>query len=186
MTIATRILMLFSSSEVRSSVSYLASLVSFLGLSFDSVYCRRYPRWMKISMLRQSKGKNDNPRIETKEAKKVIEDLTSEEENNVSTPVVRVISLLEGFLSTPVEDEDGSMKHFTMHMGTWEDFPKHILFSKEKKGYLPLSFYKEEVPRGSPNYKIPLLVRDFTANFDVHKILVNQGSSCDVMCTELF
>ncbi|CAJ2671631.1 unnamed protein product [Trifolium pratense] len=90
------------------------------------------------------------------EAKKVIEDLTSEEENNVSTPVVRVISLLEGFLSTPVEDED------------------------EKKGYLPLSFYKEEVPRGSPNYKISLLVRDFTANFVVHKILVNQGSSCDI------
>ncbi|CAJ2676632.1 unnamed protein product [Trifolium pratense] len=50
----------------------------------------------------------------------------------------------------------------------------------------PLAFYKSEVPGGSPNYQIPLLVRARMANFDVHRILVDQGSSCDVMYSGLF
>ncbi|MCI30276.1 hypothetical protein A2U01_0051485, partial [Trifolium medium] len=56
-----------------------------------------------------------------------------------------------------------------------------ISVEKPKEGSIPLAFYKEEVPGGSPNYQIPLLVRARMANFDVHRILVDQGSSCDVM-----
>ncbi|MCI26884.1 hypothetical protein A2U01_0048082, partial [Trifolium medium] len=61
-----------------------------------------------------------------------------------------------------------------------------VTVSSVKQGSIPLAFYKEEVPGGSPNYHIPLLARARMANFDVHKILVNQGSSCDVMYSGLF
>ncbi|GAU10317.1 hypothetical protein TSUD_422660, partial [Trifolium subterraneum] len=44
----------------------------------------------------------------------------------------------------------------------------------------------EEVPGGSPNFQIPLLVRAKMANFDVRRILVDQGSSCDIMYSGLF
>jgi hypothetical protein len=55
-----------------------------------------------------------------------------------------------------------------------------------KEGSIPLAFYKEEVPEGSPNFQIPLLVRARMANFDVRRILVDQGSSCDIMYSGLF
>ncbi|PNX62802.1 hypothetical protein L195_g061320, partial [Trifolium pratense] len=61
-----------------------------------------------------------------------------------------------------------------------------ITVAPPKEGSIPLAFYKEEVPGGSPNYQIPLLVRARMANFDVHRILVDQGSSCDVMYSSLF
>ncbi|PNX90373.1 hypothetical protein L195_g046497, partial [Trifolium pratense] len=61
-----------------------------------------------------------------------------------------------------------------------------VTVSKPEEGSNPLAFYKEEVPGGSPNYQIPLLVRARMANFDVHRILVDQGSSCDVMYSGLF
>jgi hypothetical protein len=51
---------------------------------------------------------------------------------------------------------------------------------------LPLAFYPEELPGGSPNSSIPLLIRASMANFDVHRILVDEGSSCDIMYTSLF
>ncbi|MCI09581.1 hypothetical protein A2U01_0030668, partial [Trifolium medium] len=56
-----------------------------------------------------------------------------------------------------------------------------------KKGpSIPLAFYPEELLGGSPNSQIPLLVRASMANFDVHRILVDEGSSCDIMYTSLF
>ncbi|CAJ2668233.1 unnamed protein product [Trifolium pratense] len=61
-----------------------------------------------------------------------------------------------------------------------------VTVSKPEGGSDPLAFYKSEVPGGSPNYQIPLLVRARMANFDVHRILVDQGSSCDVMYSGLF
>ncbi|MCI77869.1 hypothetical protein A2U01_0099139, partial [Trifolium medium] len=33
-----------------------------------------------------------------------------------------------------------------------------IVISAVKEGSIPLAFYREEVPGGSPNYQIPLLV----------------------------
>ncbi|MCH90334.1 hypothetical protein A2U01_0011248, partial [Trifolium medium] len=51
---------------------------------------------------------------------------------------------------------------------------------------VPLTFYPEELPGGSPNSQIPLLVRASMANFDVHRILVDEGSSYDIMYTSLF
>ncbi|CAJ2662096.1 unnamed protein product [Trifolium pratense] len=61
-----------------------------------------------------------------------------------------------------------------------------IAVSRPEEGSDPLAFYKSEVPGGSPNYQIPLLVIARMANFDVHRILVDQGSSCDVMYSGLF
>ncbi|MCI12146.1 hypothetical protein A2U01_0033249, partial [Trifolium medium] len=61
-----------------------------------------------------------------------------------------------------------------------------VTISSVKKGSIPLAFYMEEVLDGSSNYQIPLLVRARMANFDVHRILVDQGSSCDVMYSGLF
>ncbi|GAU47343.1 hypothetical protein TSUD_302120 [Trifolium subterraneum] len=45
---------------------------------------------------------------------------------------------------------------------------------------------REEVPGGSPNFQIPLLVRAKMTNFDIRRILVDQGSSCDIMYSGLF
>ncbi|KAK2402269.1 hypothetical protein QL285_051805 [Trifolium repens] len=61
-----------------------------------------------------------------------------------------------------------------------------ISVAEIKEGSIPLAFYKEEVPGGSPNYQIPLLVKARMANFDVRRILVDQGSSCDIMYSGLF
>ncbi|XP_058780878.1 uncharacterized protein LOC131654974 [Vicia villosa] len=49
-----------------------------------------------------------------------------------------------------------------------------------------ISFYKEELPDGVPNATIPLLIRARMANFDVRCILVDQGSSVDIMYSQLF
>ncbi|GAU51417.1 hypothetical protein TSUD_88720 [Trifolium subterraneum] len=63
---------------------------------------------------------------------------------------------------------------------------EEIKITEVKESSVPLAFYKEEVPGGSPNYQIPLLVRAKMANFDVRRILVDQGSSCDIMYSGLF
>ncbi|GAU47137.1 hypothetical protein TSUD_379150, partial [Trifolium subterraneum] len=57
---------------------------------------------------------------------------------------------------------------------------------KPKTSSQPLSFYLEELPGGSTNSQIPLLVRADMANFDVQRILVDSGSSCDIMYAHLF
>ncbi|XP_058741380.1 uncharacterized protein LOC131613752 [Vicia villosa] len=49
-----------------------------------------------------------------------------------------------------------------------------------------ISFYKEELPGGAPNATVPLLIRAQMANFDVRRILVDQGSSVDIMYSQLF
>ncbi|MCI64923.1 hypothetical protein A2U01_0086181, partial [Trifolium medium] len=50
----------------------------------------------------------------------------------------------------------------------------------------PLSFYLEELPGGSANAQIPLLVRADVANFDVRRVLVDTGSSVDIMFAHCF
>ncbi|MCI38843.1 hypothetical protein A2U01_0060072, partial [Trifolium medium] len=44
---------------------------------------------------------------------------------------------------------------------------------KPKKGYVPLSFYIEEIPGGSANAQIPLLIRTHMVNFDIRRVLVD-------------
>ncbi|GAU41925.1 hypothetical protein TSUD_25660 [Trifolium subterraneum] len=61
-----------------------------------------------------------------------------------------------------------------------------VTLDKPKTSSQPLSFYLEELPGGSANSQIPLLVRDDMANFDVRRILVDSGSSCDIMYAHLF
>ncbi|MCI40048.1 hypothetical protein A2U01_0061280, partial [Trifolium medium] len=57
---------------------------------------------------------------------------------------------------------------------------------KTKSGSLPLAFYREELPGGSANAQIPLLVRADMANFEVRRILMDPGSSVDIMYAHLF
>ncbi|GAU47643.1 hypothetical protein TSUD_238620 [Trifolium subterraneum] len=61
-----------------------------------------------------------------------------------------------------------------------------IKITEVKESSVPLAFYREEVPGGSPNFQIPLLFREKMANFDVRRILIDQGSSCDIMYSGLF
>ncbi|GAU50049.1 hypothetical protein TSUD_408450 [Trifolium subterraneum] len=61
-----------------------------------------------------------------------------------------------------------------------------VTLGKPKTSSQPLSFYLEELPGGSANSQIPLLVRADMANFDVRRILVDSGSSCNIMYAHLF
>ncbi|GAU12961.1 hypothetical protein TSUD_191520 [Trifolium subterraneum] len=63
---------------------------------------------------------------------------------------------------------------------------EEIKITEVKESSVPLAFYREEVPGGSPNFQIPLLVRAKMTNFDVRRILVDQGSSFDIMYSGLF
>ncbi|MCI97071.1 hypothetical protein A2U01_0118371, partial [Trifolium medium] len=51
---------------------------------------------------------------------------------------------------------------------------------KAKGRSVPLAFYLEELPGRSANSQIPLLVRDDMANYDVRRVLIDPGSSCDI------
>ncbi|MCI53882.1 hypothetical protein A2U01_0075129, partial [Trifolium medium] len=44
----------------------------------------------------------------------------------------------------------------------------------------------EELPGGSANAQIPLLVRADMANFDVHRVLVDPSNSIDIMYAHLY
>ncbi|GAU50103.1 hypothetical protein TSUD_374520 [Trifolium subterraneum] len=61
-----------------------------------------------------------------------------------------------------------------------------VTLGKPKTSSQPLSFYLEDLPEGSANSQIPLLVRAEMTNFDVQRILVDSGSSCDIMYAHLF
>ncbi|GAU47395.1 hypothetical protein TSUD_372840 [Trifolium subterraneum] len=61
-----------------------------------------------------------------------------------------------------------------------------VKITEVKESSVPLAFYREEVPGGSPNFQIPLLIKEKMVNFDVRRILVDQGSSCDIMYSGLF
>lgn len=50
----------------------------------------------------------------------------------------------------------------------------------------PLAFYDDELPGGAPNLALPLLVQAYTGNFDVLRILIDIGASCNIMYTILF
>ncbi|MCI76480.1 hypothetical protein A2U01_0097750, partial [Trifolium medium] len=51
---------------------------------------------------------------------------------------------------------------------------------------LPLAFYLEELPGGSANANIPLLIRADMANFEVRRVLIVPGSSVDIMYARTF
>ncbi|XP_058765791.1 uncharacterized protein LOC131639306 [Vicia villosa] len=67
-----------------------------------------------------------------------------------------------------------------------ENSSKVATLDLAKGGSSPISFYREELPSGAPNATIPLLIRARMANFDVRRILVDQGSSVDIMYSQLF
>ncbi|XP_058786680.1 uncharacterized protein LOC131661234 [Vicia villosa] len=75
-----------------------------------------------------------------------------------------------------------------------QKFEELISASSSKTATLDLSrrssaliaFYKEELPYGTPTATIPLLIRARMANFDVRRILVDQGSFVDIMYSQLF
>ena len=64
--------------------------------------------------------------------------------------------------------------------------PQTVTFERVKDRSEPIPFYLEELPKRALNSAIPLLIRARMANFDVHRILINEGSSIDVMYNQLF
>ncbi|MCI46110.1 hypothetical protein A2U01_0067350, partial [Trifolium medium] len=50
---------------------------------------------------------------------------------------------------------------------------------------LPLAFYLEELSGGSANANILLLIRADMVNFEVRRVLVDPGSSVDIMYARL-
>jgi len=50
----------------------------------------------------------------------------------------------------------------------------------------PLALYDHELPGGAPNSAVSLLVQDGMANFDVRRVLIDTGASCDIMYTGMF
>ncbi|KAK2437304.1 hypothetical protein QL285_022212 [Trifolium repens] len=61
-----------------------------------------------------------------------------------------------------------------------------VTLDRTKKGSVPLAFYMEELPGGTPNAHIPLLIRADMANYDVRRILVDTGSLADIMFSQCF
>jgi len=63
----------------------------------------------------------------------------------------------------------------------------HLVHHGQKPGGRPpLVFYDHELLRGSPNSAIPHLIQAEMANFDVRRVLIDTGASCDIMYTGLF
>ena len=61
-----------------------------------------------------------------------------------------------------------------------------VTLERFKGKYEPITFYLEEFPGRAANSSIPLLVRAMMDSFDVHRILVDEGSYVDVMYNHLF
>lgn len=130
--------------------------------------------------------------------------------DNNSMPIAYAISRPEDFILPEKEKDKDLLDHLAAHMGSlvisgggfgtstlgslkrkFKELEsvcslEPVIVNEVKEGSIPLAFYKEEVPGGSLNHQIPLLVRARMANFDVRRILVDQGSSCDVMYAGLF
>jgi len=49
-----------------------------------------------------------------------------------------------------------------------------------------LAFHDHELPDGAPNSFVPLLVQACIANFDVSRVLIDIGPSCDIVYTRIF
>ncbi|GAU45421.1 hypothetical protein TSUD_182900 [Trifolium subterraneum] len=113
----------------------------------------------------------------------------AEEENRVIGGVAIAISRPEDFLPLPNNEEKEAIDYLSAHLdGSWENFPGALVISGG--GFNPVTIgsikRKEEVPGGSPNFQISLLVRAKMVNFDARRILVDQGSSYDIMYSGLF
>ncbi|GAU44962.1 hypothetical protein TSUD_28970 [Trifolium subterraneum] len=61
-----------------------------------------------------------------------------------------------------------------------------VTLSKPRTSSQPYSFYLEELPGGSANSQILLLVRADMTNFDVRRVVVDSGNSCDIMYAHMF
>jgi len=63
----------------------------------------------------------------------------------------------------------------------------HLGLPEQKlEGRPQLVFHDHELSDGALNYVIPLLVQAYMANFDVKRVLIDTGASCDIMYTGLF
>ncbi|XP_058786210.1 uncharacterized protein LOC131660868 [Vicia villosa] len=146
-----------------------------------------------------------------KEAKSVVEEKPAEDTSAIQVAMsitrpedfylpdwARMSSLLsphspwEFFLSAMVISGGGFSK---LIVGSVKrKFDELILANSSKAATLdlakgssfPIAFYREELSGGAPNATIPLLIRARMTNFDVRRIMVDQGSSVDIMYTQLF
>ncbi|GAU48781.1 hypothetical protein TSUD_406240 [Trifolium subterraneum] len=98
-----------------------------------------------------------------------------EEVNIVIGGVALAISRPEDFLPLRINEEKEALDYLSAHLGgSWENFPGALVISGG--GFNPITirsikrkFDEEEDPEGSPNFQIPLLVKEKMANFDAMK-----------------
>jgi hypothetical protein len=57
----------------------------------------------------------------------------------------------------------------------------NLLAPSNHGGRPPLAFYDSELPGGTSNSAIPILVRASMANANVRRVLIDTGASCDIM-----
>lgn len=60
-------------------------------------------------------------------------------------------------------------------------FDGEKVIEPKKKRCMPISCYDEDLLNGVANYQTPLLIWVLMANHNVHKVFVDQGSSCNIM-----
>ncbi|GAU40198.1 hypothetical protein TSUD_375060 [Trifolium subterraneum] len=183
-----------------------------MGMWLKTAYISRTPlrssskRDMHDKYVDGQRAANNAPRQNQFAVDQASPEQNVEEENRVVGGVALAISWSEYFLPLPDNGEKEALDYLAAHLdGSWENFPGALVISgggfnplekaspvgeikitKVKESSVPLAFNREEVPGGSPNFQIPLLVRAKMANFDVRRILVDQGSSYDIMYSGLF
>ncbi|XP_050876397.1 uncharacterized protein LOC127080113 [Lathyrus oleraceus] len=160
--------------------------------------------------LKQYTRKNEAPRHDEPEKKRPREDTPPD---NSPYPVALCVSRPEDFfLPEPLPEgritalspwenfpttlviSGGGTNGESAALSVKRKFDELLLTAPEQKATLtkyrgksnPISFFLEELPGGSPNSGIPLLIRAKMAQFDVRRILVDQGSSVDIMYVHLF
>ncbi|KAI5430429.1 hypothetical protein KIW84_034855 [Lathyrus oleraceus] len=155
--------------------------------------------------LKQYTRKNEAPRHDEPEKKRPREDTPPD---NSPYPVALCVSRPEDFfLPEPLPEgkitalspwenfpttlviSGGGTNGESAALSVKRKFDELLLTAPEQKATLtkyrgksnPISFFLEELPGGSPNSAIPLLIREKMARFDVRRILVDEGSSVDII-----
>lgn len=92
-------------------------------------------------------------------------------------------SMLGGFLRNGGETANSVKRKLKEMMAPTESNALCDVLIKEKP---PFTFYNEDLLTGRPNHLMRLIFRAMIVNFGVHRVLVHQGASHDIIFSNLF